>query len=433
MAGSIRKRPDKGADAYELRVFLGRDASGRVRHKSKLFHGSQRAAERELAKLVTQHDAQPTVVPDEAARPWGMTSTVNDAIAGWRANGWDDLSPSTTRRYESIWATHIRESIGRRKIGALGPYDVELYLRRLKDKGLAESSVRQTRAILHRACRLARKWSGNTLPNPVADTELPEWKLRELPIAVRAPTVDDVRALLAAADARDQRVASFIRVVATTGIRRGEACALRWEDVDLDAAILRIDESIVTNDGGVLVKEPKSKAGIRRLAVDSVTIGHIRAWREEVLRLSKVAESDLHAHHFVFASEPPGEVPPYPDAMSHAFARIRNAAGVAPDIHLHSLRHFQATVLDPVISEAQKQARLGWSTVHMARHYTDVIDEEDRRAAEHIGCLLDDVGKGEPHAGQASVSGAWRSRRARTNGGSHIQVATRKEPIARMY
>jgi hypothetical protein len=45
--------------------------------------------------------------------------------------------------------------------------------------------------------------------------------------------------------------------------------------------------------------------------------------------------------------------------------------------------------LDPVISEAQKQARLGWSTVHMARHYTDGVPAEDRRAAEHIGRLLD--------------------------------------------
>jgi hypothetical protein len=41
-----------------------------------------------------------------------------------------------------------------------------------------------------------------------------------------------------------------------------------------------------------------------------------------------------------------------------------------------------------VISEAQKQARLGWSTVHMARHYTDAITEEDRRAADHIGKVL---------------------------------------------
>ena len=55
MAGSIRKRLDKGHDAYELRVFLGRDDAGRTRHKSTLFRGSRRAAEMELARLVTNY------------------------------------------------------------------------------------------------------------------------------------------------------------------------------------------------------------------------------------------------------------------------------------------------------------------------------------------------------------------------------------------
>jgi integrase len=75
--------------------------------------------------------------------------------------------------------------------------------------------------------------------------------------------------------------------------------------------------------------------------------------------------------------------------VSHAFAKARVAAKLPKDLHLHSLRHFQATLLDTVISERQKQARLGWSTVHMARHYTDAISSEDKKAAEHIGSILD--------------------------------------------
>ena len=69
----------------------------------------------------------------------------------------------------------------------------------------------------------------------------------------------------------------------------------------------------------------------------------------------------------------------------------------ASDVHLHSLRHFQSTRLDTVISEAQKQARMGWASVHMSRHYTDAITEEDRRAAEHIGeALGESADGGEP-------------------------------------
>ncbi len=167
------------------------------------------------------------MVPAEESRAWGPTTTVNDAIEGWRDNGWDDLSPSTIRRYESIWKVHIHDSIGRRRIATLGPYDIERYFRELKAAGLSEASVRQTRAVLHRSCRLARKWSGNALPNPVADTELPDWKLSELGPAIRAPSADEVHALLAEASREDRRLGAFVRMVAATGMRRGEVCALR--------------------------------------------------------------------------------------------------------------------------------------------------------------------------------------------------------------
>lgn len=406
MAGSIRKRPDKGADAFELRVFLGRDANGRVQHRSRLFHGTQRAAERALARLITTQEATPAIVPNEASRAWGPTTTINNAITGWKANGWDDLSPSTTRRYDSIWTTHIKNSIGRRKIASLSPYDVEVYFRSLKNAGLSEASVRQTRAMLHRACRLARKWSSNELQNPIADTELPTWKVSDQTNDVRAPSIEEVRSLLISAKRLGARIYAYILLIAATGIRRGEACAIRWGDIDFENEVIQIDESIVMVEGGVLVKGPKSKAGIRRLAVDTATIESLRVLRDQCADLADIAEVALTDLHFVFASDPTEDVPPYPDSMSHAFARIRDDAGVASDVHLHSLRHFHATALDPVISEAQKQARLGWSTVHMARHYTDVIEEEDRRAAEHIGCLLAGKESGEPQTGQVSAPGA---------------------------
>ena len=141
---------------------------------------------------------------------------MNNAITGWKANGWDDLSPSTTRRYDSIWTTHIKNSIGRRKIASLSPYDVEVYFRSLKNAGLSEASVRQARAMLHRACRLARKWSGNELQNPIADTELPTWKVSDQTNDVRAPSIEEVRSLLISAKRLGARIYAYILLIAAT-------------------------------------------------------------------------------------------------------------------------------------------------------------------------------------------------------------------------
>jgi integrase len=388
VAGSIRPRLDKGHDAWELRVYLGRDAAGRVRHKSRLFRGTKRAAERELARLVLGQDERPEVVPDQASRPWGPATTFNDAISGWRDNGWDDLSPLTAARYESIWRLHIEGGIGRQRIASTGPYDVERYFRQLKQRGAGRETVRYVRAVLHRSCRLARKWSGNTLPNPVTDTELPNWSAAERPAPVRAPSLAEVLAILRATTDLDIRYRAGLQVVAATGMRRGEACGLRWNDVDTDHRSLMIDEAVIPAEGGAAVKSPKTRASVRRVAVDAATLAVLDELWAVQRELAAVCAVDLVDDAFILSMEPGGAVPLHPDSLSHAFAKARKLAGVPPDLHLHSLRHFQATALDTVISERQKQSRLGWSTVHMARHYTDPLDEEDRRAAEHLGALL---------------------------------------------
>lgn len=386
MAGSIRAVGER-PDVWELRVYLGRDEAGRVRHLNRRFHGSRRAAERELARLVVEQEEKPAPIPEEPAR-WGPKTTVNDAIAAWRDNGWDDLSPNTAYDYAAVCRLYVLDSIGRRRIASLTPYEVERYLRKLKADGLSKERVRRIRAILNRACRLARRWSGNVLPNPVADTELPSWGLDESSEDVRAPSVAEVRALLETASATDQRLAVFLRLVATTGMRRGEACALRWQDVDFERAKLRIDKSVVVGRNGVSLKSPKTRASIRSIHLDSLTVDTLRQLHGYQCRLAADNGASIDATSFVFSVEPADVDPPRPDSLSRAFGRVRVAARVPEDIHLHSLRHFHATALDAVISEAQKQPRLGWSTVQMARHYTDAVPEEDRRAAEHVALLL---------------------------------------------
>ncbi len=382
MAGSKRLKPGQQG-VWELRIFLGRDEQGRVRHKSVTFRGGIRAADKELTRLVAKYEG--TVPAAEAPVRWTDTTTVNDAITAWKQNGWQDLSTTTVRHYQELWDKHVKRSIGRREIARLNPYEVERYFRRLKDDGTGRTTVKHIRAMLNRACRLSRKCSANTLPNPIVDTELPVWPLGERSEPVRSPDLAEVHAILAAASAFDERFGAFVRLVAATGVRRGEACALRWSDIDWESGTIVVDESVVAASGGAEVKAPKTKASIRRLALDPVTVEMLRTLRISQEELAAMCELEIGPDGFVFSFEPGSVEPPHPDTMSHEFTKVRTKAKAAKDIHLHSLRHFQATALDRVVPERQKQARLGWATVHMARHYTDVIADEDLRAAEHIG------------------------------------------------
>ena len=160
--------------------------------------------ERALARLVLAGQS-PSSVLSSNDDVWSDSTTINDAIAAWEENGWQNLSPWTIRRYLSIWKTHIEPLIGRRRISDLGRYDFELFFRQLKAGGQSEASVRQIKAVLRHACRLARKWSRNSLPNPVSESELPEWSIATKARKIRSPELTEVRALLRAAEALNER------------------------------------------------------------------------------------------------------------------------------------------------------------------------------------------------------------------------------------
>ena len=101
---------------------------------------------------------------------------------------------------------------------------------------------------------VARKWSGNLLSNPVAGAEMSERRLQEQPAEQRSPSVDEVRVLLASAGEEDVRLEAFLRLVAATGARRSEVCALRWSEIDASVPSLIIDEATVVDEGIVAIK-----------------------------------------------------------------------------------------------------------------------------------------------------------------------------------
>jgi integrase len=382
MAGSIRLR--RQPNVWELRIFVGRDASGKVKHRYFTFVGSKRDAERELARQLLLIDEKPAPIIESTK--WNKRTTFNEAIEAWKANGWEDLSPKTKMNYQQLWNKYIKDDIGTHPISSTGIYEVEQYFRRLADGGLGESGIKQIRAILHRSCKLAGKWSNGVIPNPVSGAERPKTPRRD---PVRAPSVSEVKTILAALEASgDVRLHAFCRLAIATGMRRGEIAALRFNDIDFVTGELRVDEGVVIGSGGVTVKAPKTAFSVRKLFVDQSTMDLLGKLRDQQLELARRCDLELSDDAFLFSFDPGCATPPYPDVFSKNFAKFRSDHGIPKDIHLHSFRHFAATFLDALVSERQKQARMGWSTTHMSRHYTDVISDEDKRAAEAIGQIL---------------------------------------------
>lgn len=188
-------------------------------------------------------------------------------------------------------------------------------------------------------------------------------------------------------------------VLATTGMRRGEALALRWRDLDLDAGTLSIRRSagvVRTKGEGFTITEGTTKTDKPRLIdVDATTVALLRAYRAE---RGGMALQLVKPEALVFGSIE-GEHR-HPEHTSRQFkadlARCRKALGEdgPPDCRLHDLRHAHATALllakVPVHVVSQ---RLGHAnpTVTLTV-YAHVLSGSQRDAADVFAGLIGKAG-----------------------------------------
>jgi hypothetical protein len=213
---------------YELRVYVGRDPlTGKIRHISRHHRGGPSSADAALRKLVEDL---------ESKRSGGSNVKFGQLLDRWLEQIEGDRSPTTMREYRRLIEKTIRPALGSTSVRRLNAHKLdELYVA-LSYRGLSPASVH---AVIRSACRQGVKW-GWMSSNPATDASPP--RVRYQPQA--APTPDEVRAMIKAAEADDPDMATLIAVAAVTGARRGELCGLKWGDVDWIAASLTIERSV---------------------------------------------------------------------------------------------------------------------------------------------------------------------------------------------
>lgn len=141
---------------------------------------------------------------------------------------------------------------------------------------MAASTVRQIHSIISGTLSAATRWDWIS-SNPARVAQRPKSKAPE----PNPPSASEAARLLDAAFEMDEDWGTLVWLVMTTGIRRGEVCALRWRDVDLDAEIVEIRRNYVLHRGVGAEKDTKTHQ-MRRIALDSETIGLLREQQNRV-------------------------------------------------------------------------------------------------------------------------------------------------------
>jgi integrase len=365
--------------------------------------GSVTRAQKSKGGFRTQKDAQAfltTIMPKVAAGTYIEPSMeqLGAFMLGWlrtiEANG--EVKSTTVHRYREIVGTYIaRRDIGQVPLARLDPAAVlGLYddLARCSNpscdhakpeacRGLSAASRQLIHAVLRRSLNDAVRWERLTR-NPVSQIRSP----RAGDTRVTSWTAGELRRFLAHVE--HNRLSALWRLAATTGMRRGELLGLQWIDVDLDAAKLSVERQLRPTLGGATFGSPKSKRGLRTIALDAGTVEALRGHRDRQL-LEQSLAGDAYAHgDLVFCNEL--GAPIRPDWLSKVFPGLRKAAGI-PVGSLHVLRHTAATLaLTAGIPLHVVAARLGDHPQTLLSTYAHLLPHSDVTAANAIAAAIVD-------------------------------------------
>ena len=168
--------------------------------------------------------------------------------------------------------------------------------RRHQCRPMQPKTIRNIHSILSGAFAAAVRWEWIER-NPADSAKLPKARPRR----PSSPTPGDIAKVLAAARETDEAIAVYLWLASITGARRGELCALQWDDIDLDSGVIHIAWSYVVRDGQRLRKDTKTHQD-RHLAIDPVTCASLREYRQGVEDVLKGSGVRLRGAGYVFSN-----------------------------------------------------------------------------------------------------------------------------------
>ena len=246
-------------------------------------------------------------------------------------------------------------------------------------KPYAASSVRSIHAILSGACSAAVRWGWLSF-NPMPSVRPPS-KPRPNPLP---PSSEQMALIVEAAWAASAEWGLYVWLSAVLGARRGEVVALQWEDVDLDAGMVRLDENYVRTTEGMLLKDTKSHQ-MRRVSIDAPTVELLRQHREDCTARLALLGLTLSGRTWVFSATPDMSRPRDPASLTRRYGRL--VAKLEIDTVLKELRHYSATeLLTAGVDLRTVAGRLGHGDgTTTLRHYAAWVGSADTAAAGVIG------------------------------------------------
>jgi integrase len=349
-----RKRPagtgsihfDEGRRRWVARLSYVDPITGERRRKA-VYAASQKQV------LVKLDEARNRLADEQPVSD--STMTVADWMKRWRTTSLAASSrkASTIENYATLSRQYIESGpVAAKPLAKLRPTDIERLILDLRSqlkpgkptednpkpppvRAVADSTIRSTYAVLRMALDGAVR-DGLLAKNPAVLVRRPGVERAE----VRHLSADEVVALLR--ECEDSRHYLPIKLLAVTGMRRGECLALRWTDLDLDGRVLHVRQTLNRVGGRLELTPPKTASAYRSVPLTAEMVELLRRHRADQDAERRRAANQWIETGLVFA-RPLGD-PIDPRNVLQTVQRAAARLGLE-GVGAHTLRHSVATVL----------------------------------------------------------------------------------------
>ena len=255
----------------------------------------------------------------------GKSVTVETYLTGWLETKAGVLRPATIAQYRDLSARFLVPLVGRVKLADLRAEHVEAMLTAMTEQGRGLVTRRRTVAVLSSALSSAvkrRLVTWNVCQQLELAPERPE----------RRPVWDAAELTRFIGHVSTDRLAALWRLYAIVGLRRGEALALRWSEVDIEAGSLRIERTLSEIGGHLVWGAPKTSNGRRTIALDAETVSLLCSHRA-CQSAERLALGEAYRDNGLVFCRQDGE-PIWPGTVSSGFHDVSKTAGLTA-IRLH--------------------------------------------------------------------------------------------------
>ena len=368
--GAVIHRSD---GRWEGRLFIGYDEKGNPKTKSVLAETKTECLKK-LEALREDQARNSGRLPKQCSPDMSF----GDWISLWyELYKKPALRPNTRTGYENSIYKHILPTLGKVQLEELSPAMLQKFYAELKSAGrlrekerfgpgLSDRSVRACHEVIRMA--LDRAAEERLLhSNPADACKLPPKHRKEMKVLHK----DEIQRFLI--QAKEEGFYEMAVLELSTGMRRGEICALQWDDLDLNTGALDVKRQVYRAEGELKISQPKTKSALRTVILPPAVL--------EILKERK-RQADSK---WIFPSPLNPEMPCSPDAIRKKLKRILEHAE-CQNLRFHDLRHtFATAALEHGMDVKTLSAIIGHvNSATTLNVYSHVTDQMRKQAAEKI-------------------------------------------------